>query len=67
MAEWLNDLPLWWANVFTVALFAGIAVGTFRIPRRRILEDAPDESRWRDLRWWVLLLIAAQLGLYSLF
>ena len=67
MADWLADLPVWWANVITVVLFIAIALACFLVPRRALMEDAPDQARWRDIRWWALALIIVQLGIYSLF
>ena len=67
MTEWLSDLPVWWANAITVVLFLAIAVGCFIVPRRMFMADAPDQSRWRDIRWWALILIAVQLGIYGVF
>lgn len=64
---WLTDLPVWWANIITVVLFGAIAVGCFAVPRHRFMGDAPDQARWRDIRWWALVLIAVQLGIYGLF
>lgn len=67
MTDWFVDLPVWWANVITVILFIFIALGCFLVPRGTFMEDAPDQSHWRDIRWWALTLIAVQLGIYSLF
>lgn len=67
VAEWLARLPVWWANLITLALFLGIAVGCFAVPRQSFMADAPDQARWRDIRWWALVLIALQLGIYGLF
>lgn len=67
MFEWLNELPAAWANNITVVLFILIAAACFAIPRSSVIADAPTKSRWRDLRWWAVALIAIQLGIYMLF
>jgi hypothetical protein len=67
MTEWLTNLPVWWANVITLVLFVGIAAACFLVPRRMFMADAPDQSYWRDIRWWALILIAVQLGIYGVF
>jgi hypothetical protein len=67
MFEWLNELPVSWANNITVVLFVLIAVACFAIPRSSVIADAPTNARWRDLRWWAVALIAVQLGIYVLF
>lgn len=65
--SWLAGAPVWWANVITVVLFGLIAIGCFAVPRGVFMADAPDQARWRDVRWWALLLIGTQLGIYALF
>jgi len=67
MTAWITDAPVWWANLITVGLFVFVALGVIAVPRQSFMADAPDQSRWRDLRWWALVLITAQLGIYGLF
>jgi hypothetical protein len=67
MIEWLETAPVWWANAFAQLLFVGIAIGCFAVPRRIFMADAPDQSHWRDVRYWALALVAVQLGIYALF
>ena len=67
MADWLSDLPVWWANLITVVLFIAIAVCCFLVPAKAVIADATDRRRWRDLRWWALALITVQLGIYAVF
>ncbi len=63
----MSMLPLWPAGLAAIALFLGLALLLFRFSRDEILSDAPDRAAWRDWRYWGLLLIAVQLGLYALF
>ena len=67
MAEWVTSLPVAWANGITVVLFIAIAAACFLVPRQQVIADAPDRSGWRDLRWWALILITVQLGIYVVF
>lgn len=67
MMEWLQSAPVWWANVITQVLFVLIAIGSFAVPKHVFMHDAPDQSRWRDVRFWALALVVAQLGIYALF
>jgi len=67
MSEQLAALPVSWANGLTVVMFIAIAVACFLIPFRSIVADAPTHRHWRDLRWWALLLITMQLGIYLIF
>lgn len=67
MIEWLQTAPVWWGNVLTQVLFVLIALAVFAVPRRVFMSDAPDQSRWRDVRFWALVLIVLQLGIYAVF
>ena len=67
MFNWIAELPVAWANNITVVLFVLIALACFAIPRNSVIADAPTRARWRDLRWWAVILIAVQLGIYVLF
>jgi len=66
LTEWVQTLPLAWANPITVVLFLILLGLCWLIPRDEVLADAPRE-RWRDLRIWATVLIVVQLGLYRLF
>ncbi len=63
----LEALPVWPAYLFTVVLFLGLGAGSLLVPREQVLEDAPDRSAWRDIRWWSVALIGVQLALYWVF
>ena len=67
MIEWLDSAPVWWANVLTQVLFVLIALAVFIVPKRVFMADAPDQSRWRDVRLWAVALVLVQLGIYALF
>jgi len=63
----LSSLPVAWANYLSIAGFVFLAVLVWLIPRALIYTEAKDQSRWRDIRIWATVLIAAQLTLYTLF
>jgi hypothetical protein len=67
MIEWLQTAPVWWANALTQVLFVLIALAVFAVPKRVFMEDAPDQSHWRDIRLWAVALVVVQLGIYALF
>ena len=62
-------LPDAWVAAAMVGLVATIAIGAavFLVPRDSLLADAPDRSRWRDIRLWASALIVLQLLIYSIF
>ena len=59
--------PVVWANYLSMLGFALLAVLVWLIPRERVMQEAPDDARWRDLRLWASVLIAVQVGLYAFF
>jgi hypothetical protein len=67
VAEAQASLPVWWANVITLIAFVLIAIACLLVPRRSVISDAPDHAGWRDLRWWAVVLIVVQLGIYGIF
>ena len=67
MNDWLSRIPLYWAVVVAVALFAGIAVWAWFRPASYIYAGAPDRARWRDLRIWATVLMLIQIVLYVIF
>lgn len=65
--EWLKDVsPTWGAAMHALAL-AALIVWAWTRPRGEILEGAPDDAGWRDLRLWIVPLAAIQIGLYFFF
>ena len=60
-------LPTQWANYLSMLGFALLALLVWRIPKQLIYRNAPDESRWRDIRIWASALISVQLVLYATF
>jgi len=67
MNEWLAAIPLWWAKIVTVILFAGITLWTWLRPREYVMAGAPTKKAWRDLRIWATILMLMQTVLYLLF
>lgn len=67
VSHWLGDLSLVWGKVIAVIAFVGIAVWAWRRPRSFIFQGALDSRRWRDLRLWASILIAAQIVIYLIF
>ena len=63
----LTTLPLEWANYISIIGFLCLFVLVWLIPKQAVYEDAPNQSRWRDIRLWATLLIAIQLFLYAVF
>ncbi len=67
MSEWLAGIPLGWGKVIAIIAFAAIAIWAWMRPRNFIYEEAPDQSRWRDLRIWTSVLMVIHIIIYASF
>lgn len=67
MFDWIHLLPPWLAKLGAMAIFGGVLVFTWTLPRDFVLAGAPDNARWRDLRIWATALLAFQAIIYYVF
>lgn len=67
MSDWLTGLPLFWGKIIAIASFIGVVIWTWFRPKSFILQDAPDNRTWRDLRIWAALLMVIQIIIYLSF
>lgn len=58
--------PIWGTWLVILGYVALLVVSLTR-DRRTIYRGAPDHAAWRDLRLWILPLVAIQIVLYWLF
>jgi hypothetical protein len=65
--SWLSGVDLIWPVVLAIVAYLALLLWCVTRPRRMVLRGAPDRSRWRDLRLWILPLILAQIALLWLF
>ena len=61
------ELPVIWANYLSISGFLMLLVVLWMIPKKVIYTEAPDDARWRDIRWWGSGLILVQITLYIIF
>jgi hypothetical protein len=61
---WLAGVDLICPVVLTVVAYLALLLWCITRPRQLILRGAPDRSRWRDLRLWILPLILVQIALH---
>ena len=62
-----SQLPALWGNYASIAGLIFLAALVWLIPARLVFSEAPDGARWRDIRLWATVLIAAQIFLYLIF
>lgn len=62
--EWLVGSHINLASYVMVAVFVFTAIWAWTFKHDYIMEGAPSQGRWRDLRIWAVILMAAQTILY---
>ncbi len=67
MSEFLKSIPLYWAKIIAAILYLLLALWVVTRPKKFIYQGAPDKGKWRDLRWWAIILIGVQILLYMVF
>ena len=67
MIQWLQSMPAEWGNYVSMLLFCGLAVLVWLIPANNITKGLVAPKKWQDIRLWATVLIALQLGIYTLF
>ena len=63
--RWAHGLPGWAPRVFYFSFFALVVLFGLQFRRDYVLRGAPDEARWRDLRLWVVFVMAIPTVLYA--
>lgn len=64
---WLAPVDPRWGTALHAIVWVALLVWVWRRPAAEVYQGTPDRARWRDLRWWVVPLAIAQVGLYLLF
>lgn len=54
--EWLEFAPIWGVRLGVILFLGSILVWIWKLPKSYILKDAPGPERWRDIRWWALVI-----------
>ena len=65
--EWLQGIPTLWGTVLHTLAYVALVVWVLRRSPGEVYRDAPDRSRWRDLRLWIVPLALGQVVLYWVF
>lgn len=65
IAQPIQDLmvkiPNIWATYIAIITNIGILIWAWIRPKSFIFQDAPTQSKWRDLRIWITIFVAMQL------
>ncbi len=62
--EWLSGVSTMWGVGITLAVYLALTVWTLTRSKVSILQGAPDQARWRDLRLWIVPVLIVQMWLY---
>lgn len=65
--RWANGLSIGVARAFFLAFFAAIVVFGWSFGREYVYRGAEDQARWRDLRLWVIGIMAIPAVIYLVF
>lgn len=65
--EWLDGVGPVVPEILHALAWVALVIWVLTRPAEQVLSGAPDSSRWRDLRLWILPLSAIQVALYFLF
>lgn len=64
MAEWLADLPLYWAKIMGTVFFVYVIIWALTRPKDYIFQGASNRRIWRDLRLWAVVILLVQIIIY---
>jgi heme A synthase len=65
--DWLNDVSLSGARILLILAFLSSLIFALLMKKSYIFKDAKNQRRWRDFRYWILILVIVQILLYSYF
>lgn len=65
--NWLHNVPDGWGRVLLILDFIAPLLFALSMKRKYIYQDARDQTWWRNLKLWVLVIVAVQIGIYLYF
>ena len=65
--QWAHGLSLGSARLLFMVFFVLITLFGLAVKKEYVFRGAEDRARWRDLRLWVAVIMAIQIGLYLYF
>lgn len=64
--NWLGSLPMSVAMACAIGLFVLAGIWVWTLSSDFIFRGAPDQSRWRDLRIWSMVVLLPYITIYFL-
>jgi hypothetical protein len=65
--QWTHGMPMGTARALFMVFFLVVALFGVLQSRRYVYAGAESQARWRDLRLWVVVIMALQAGIYLVF
>ena len=62
--NWISDLSEGWARFLVIMAFIIPLIFAFMMKKKYIYRGAPDKQSWRNLKFWVLIIVAVQVAIY---
>lgn len=65
--NWLHGISIAWGRFLIIVAFIVPLVFAFTMKRKYIYQGAKDNAWWRNLKIWVLVIVAVQIAIYLYF
>ena len=65
--EWCANISMGWARFLVIMAFIVPLIFALTLRKNYIFAGAPDQKKWRNLKWWVFVLVVIQVGIYLYF
>ena len=65
--NWLADLSDAWGRFLVILAFIAPMIFAFLLSKKYIYQGAADLKNWRNLKIWVLIIVAVQVAIYLYF
>jgi len=65
--NWLHNVPNGWGRLLLILAFIAPLLFAFTLKRKYIYEGAGDDAWWRNLKLWIVLIVAVQIAIYLYF
>ena len=65
--NWIADLSEGWARFLVIMAFILPLIFALTLKKKYIFLGAPDQKNWRNLKYWVFVIVAVQVVIYIYF
>lgn len=65
--NWLNGIPMSIAKFCVLLAFIAPLIFALILPKDYLYQGAADQKKWRNFKYWILLLVAIQVVVYCYF